>query len=120
MPEQSNTKSDHRKGENGCPQVDENDGSVGLGSGRRQHRKEEARRNEDCCERHTDSDRPPQRAREDRPVREHLANQRENHDDARVSVPGAEEVLTQWVLQKHSQQASHDSSSLLGRFRLQP
>src|SRR3984893_5916170 len=96
--EQADAERDYRKGENHRPGIDQCDGSAGLSSSRRQHRKKETRRNEDCRERHTDSDCPKEGAREDCSVRDYLANKRENHNDARVGVPGMEEILAEWVV----------------------
>src|SRR5437588_8507419 len=61
-------------------------------------REKEPRRNENRREGHSDSNEPKEGIWKHCSVRKYLANQRKNHDDARVGVPGAKEILAQRVL----------------------
>src|SRR6266478_6051467 len=65
---------------------------------KRQTLKKKTRRNENCGKWDSDSDCPRRGAREGCSVREYLAHERQNHNDARVGLPGAEEILAQRIL----------------------
>src|SRR6266567_5507452 len=97
-PKQSDAERDHREGENHGSSVNQRDRSTGFGGRGWKHGEKEARRNQNRSQWHSDSDCPKQGAREDCSVRKDLAYQRKNHNDSRVGMPGAKEVLTQRVL----------------------
>jgi hypothetical protein len=93
-PQQPNTKCDNAERENRGPDVDQDDRAAGLRGAWRQHRKEETRRDKNCRKWHSDSNEPQEGCREHSRVREHLANQLQDHNHACMSMPGAEEILS--------------------------